>query len=120
MSTLGLYQTMTKLAKKLGGPGELFAAVAVGGYLLIRPVEGVIKLGMNKFKSKKRGNAIKSSAIYTVSREGKSNEGLNFGIGDTFRVLEQDGDAVLIEKIDDTNNPYFVALDFLKSISNYQ
>ena len=120
MSNLGMYQSMTTLANKFGGPGNLAVAIAVGGYIVLRPVEGVIKTGVKKLKDAKHKKAIETSILYTASKEGTSNEGLHFNIGDTFHVLEQDGNAVLIEKIGDTNNPYFVALDFLKSISNYK
>ena len=47
----------------------------------------------------------------------KSNEGLAFSVGDQYRILELDGDAALIEKIGDKNNPYFVSAKFLNSIS---
>ena len=57
--------------------------------------------------------------IYTVKTEGTSNEGLLFKVNDKFRVLEQDGDAVLIEKIKDEHNPYFVSAKFISSISDY-
>ena len=39
MSNLGLYQIMTKYAKKMGGPLQFLGAVAVGGYIVIRAVE---------------------------------------------------------------------------------
>lgn len=120
MSNLGMYQSMTTLAKKLGGPGNLAVAIAVGGYVGLRSVEGFIKKGVKKIKASKHQKAIETSILYTASKEGTSNEGLHFNIGDTFHVLEQDGNAILIEKIGDTNNPYFVAFDFLKSISDYQ
>ena len=123
MSNLGKYQTITTLAKKFGGVDSLIAIIALGGafvsYPVLRSIEEVIKSGVNKRKTAKQKKDADTSIMYTVSKEGKSNEGLNFNIGDTFRVLEQDGNAVLIEKIGDANNPYFVAFDFLKSISNY-
>ena len=43
-----------------------------------------------------------------------------FSVDDTFKVLEIDGDAALIEKIGDENNPYFVSGCFLESISDYK
>ena len=49
-----------------------------------------------------------------------SNEGLEFKIGDQFRVLESDKDAILIEKIGDNNNPYFVSAELLKNISDFE
>jgi hypothetical protein len=123
MSNLGKYQTITTMAKKLGGVDPLIAIVALGGalvsYPVLRSIEEIIKSGVNKHKASQQKKDATTSIMYTVSKVGKSNEGLQFNIGDTFRVLEQDGNAVLIEKIGDANNPYFVAFDFLKSISNY-
>lgn len=58
--------------------------------------------------------------VYSVTAEGISNEGLEFKIGDQFRVLETDKDAVLIEKLDDDDNPYFVSEELLTNISNYK
>lgn len=49
-----------------------------------------------------------------------SNEGLQFVVGEQLRVLEIAGDVVLIEKIGDTDNPYFVSADLLRSISDYE
>ena len=49
-----------------------------------------------------------------------SNENLVFKLGDKFKVLEFDGDAVLIEKIGDSNNPYVASSEFLGKISNYK
>lgn len=63
---------------------------------------------------------IADTKVYSVTAEGISNEGLAFKIGDQFRVLETDKDAVLIEKIDDDNNPYFVSEELLTNISNYK
>ncbi len=39
---------------------------------------------------------------------------------ETFKVLERDGNAVLIEKLGDDNNPYFVAAELLNEISDYK
>lgn len=58
--------------------------------------------------------------VYSATAECISNEGLAFKIGDQFRVLEIDRDAVLIEKIVDNNNPYFVSEELLTNISNYK
>jgi hypothetical protein len=55
-----------------------------------------------------------------VKKHGESNEGLVFNEGDKFIVLSQDKDAVLIEKIGDTNNPYFVSLELLLDISDFK
>lgn len=54
--------------------------------------------------------------VYSATAECISNEDLAFKIGDQFRVLEIDRDAVLIEKIVDNNNPYFVSEELLTNI----
>ncbi len=112
---------MTTVAKKLGGPVQLMAAVAVSGYVILRTTEAGIKLVINKVKDnkEKQNSDFEEDVYYTVNSQGESNEGVNFNIGDRFRVLEVDRDAVLIEISGNENNPYFASADFLKSISNY-
>ncbi len=39
--------------------------------------------------------------------------------GDSFRVLECDGDAILIEVIGNPNNPYMVSGQFLATVSAF-
>lgn len=115
MSNLGPYQTMTTWSKKVGGPYNLAAIVAIGGYGLGKLGE----LGIEELKKLKYKRA-KSNAIYSVISQGISNEGLILNVGDKFRVLESDKGAVLIEKIGDSNNPYFVSAELLRSISDYK
>ena len=118
MSNLGLYQTMTTVAKKVGGPKNFLLLVAIGGYGAFRIGEAGIKKFVKaviQYKNTKKT----SSKLYVVHSVGESNEGLRFIAGDTFRVLESDGDAVLIEKIGDDNNPYFVSRELLVTISDY-
>lgn len=114
MSNLGMYQKMTTASKKVGGPQNFLAITALCGYCTFRFGEHLIKAGLKKLKTH---NQYKT--VYTVSTSGKSNEGLQFNVGDTFRILEQDGDAVLIEKDGEPNNPYFVSAKLLHAISNY-
>ena len=38
---------------------------------------------------------------------------------DKFRVLNRDMDSILIEKLGDDNNPYFVSAEFLKKVSEF-
>lgn len=121
MSNLGAYQVATTLAKKVGGMENLFGLTAgVGGLI----TAGVIFVGKaitdkialsieNQEKSKR------ASIIYTVQVDGHSNEGLHFMVGEYFNVLDVAEDAVLIRKIGDSNNPYFVSEKFLKSISDF-
>ena len=115
MSNLKLYQTMTTYAKKMGGPLHFFGVIAIGGYIVLRTVEAGGKTVIKRLKSKKKAIA----NTYVVHTQGMSNEGLQFLVGEQFRVLEIEVDAILIEKIGDKNNPYFVTAELLCSISNF-
>jgi len=123
MSNLGAYQWMTTVAKKVGGPKKLVGIVvgisAVAGAVIYKGGEVVVK----KIKKKMNKEELQETSdliIYSVTAEGVRNGGLKFKIRDQFRVLETDKDAVLIEKIGDDNNPYFVSEEMLKNISNYK
>ncbi len=116
MSNLGLYQAMTTYAKKVGGPLQFLSVVAVGGYIVIRSVEAGGKTIIKYWKSKEKVHV----HTYVVHTQGRSNEGVQFVIGDKFHVLEIAEDAVLIEKVGDKNNPYFVSAELLHSISNFK
>ena len=121
MGNLGWYQWITTTSKKVGGPLQLLGIVAAGGAI----AGSLATKGFDAAKQKitimkeAKEQAAEASIVYTVTKEGRSNEGLEFNIGDQFRVLERDGDAVLIEKLRDENNPYFVSAKFLSSISDY-
>ena len=124
MSNLGGCQVFTTLAKKVGGPGNLIALIAGGGAIVggiaVKCGEFAVKKGKQAIANRKKNDSsINSDTIYTVEREAESNEGLRFKVGDSFRVLECDGDAILIELIENKNNPYFVSEKLLKEISNY-
>ena len=122
MSNLGMYQVITTLAKKVGGPGNLIGILIGGGALL--GGGGVYVGGKVKTKIKNNLDAQKkkeeSAIIHTITKDGKSNEGKIFEVNDKFKVLELDGDAAMIEIMNDDNNPYFVSAKFLASISDYQ
>ena len=119
MSNLGAYQWLTTVAKKVGGPKNFVGIVAVASVVIYKGGEVVVK----KIKKKVNKEELQETSdliIYSVTGEGVRNGGLKFKIGDQFRVLETDKDAVLIEKIGDDNNPYFVSEEMLKNISNYK
>ena len=120
MSNLGLYQTMTTCAKKVGGPLNLFVIVGLGGYASIRLGEAGVKKVVKTIKKHSQKNKTASRKTYVVNSNCKSNEGLIFNSGDKYHILEIDKDAVLIEKIGDNNNPYFVSAELLRSISNFE
>lgn len=122
MSNLGWYQVMTTLAKKVGGPPRLAGLFIGGGALLGGSIVAggiAVKKKINKELDAKKRIA-DAAVVYTVKKEGRSNEGLLFAMGDKYKVLEIDGDACLIEKLQDNNNPYFVSGKFLSSISDYR
>lgn len=119
MSNLGLYQTMTTLSKKVGGPANFILIVLGLGYGIGRATEAGIKKAVKAIKANSNDN--RSAAIYYhILTAGESNDGLVFSVGDTFQVLERDKDAVLIKKLGDGDNPYFVSAELLCSISDYE
>lgn len=122
MSNLGLYQTMTTLAKAVGGPLNLAGCVASGGALAGAGITAAIILIKEKVAEKReeQRREAETASVYTVYKDGKSNEGLVFKSGDQFKVLFVHDDAALIEKLGDSNNPYFVSIELLRSISDYQ
>ena len=123
MSNLGGYQWLTTTAKKVGGPINLMLITASTGAAIYKGSEVVIKKSIKAVKKKYDDKKLKMEfniKQYTVKTFGVSNEGLEFKVGEQFKVLESDGKAVLIEKIGDTNNPYFVSVELLKEISDYE
>ena len=123
MSNLGAYQWFTSTGKKVGGAENLIALIATagaaGGICVFEGGKALIKKAKGNSKSKKK--SLKSaSVVYSITIPGESNEGLKFNVNDQFRVLESDGDAILIEKFGDTNNPYFVDKKLLNKISDYK
>ena len=118
MSNLGAYQTMTTTAKRLGGPYGLTATVLAIGYVGGKLIEVPIRVAIKHIRKKK--NPRNSEKMIAVTSAGSDGSGLTFSQGDAYRVLYSDIDMALIEKIGDTNNPYMVSLDFLRSVSNYE
>ena len=106
MSNLGDYQTMTTCAKKVGGPKMLVSIIFGCGVLG--------KMIFDKVRSK-----ILSKVVIEVTSDGDYDADLSFSVGDSYRILFSDDEMVLIEKIGDSNNPYVVSPEFLKTISNY-
>lgn len=119
MSNLGAYQWITTMSKKVGGPEKLIALIAVGSIAIYKGSEIAVKKLIKAVK-KSKAKAKEKGPAYKVTIPGESNEGLKFKIGDKFYVLETDGDVILIEKIGDLNNPYFVDINLLNKITNYK
>lgn len=121
MGNLGWYQLMTTVAKKVGGPKQLLALVAAGGYVIIRGVEAggkkVIKLVKKDNKEKSTSKVLPA---YKFIIDGKDDKGLIFSSGDVFYVAARHDDVILIEKEKDDNNPYFVSIDWLMKVSSFK
>lgn len=120
MCNLGMYQMITVWSKKFGGPVNLLIATACAGYVVLRTGEGAVKTIIKRAKKHNQGKKTGTAKEYAVNRGCKSDEGLQFSEGDKFKVLEQDGEAVLIEKIGADSNPYFVSAKFLNEISEFK
>ena len=122
MSNLGAYQWMTSTAKTVGGPVDFLILVGAVGAVIYKGSEITVKGCMKTIKTRKATKPTLGAKekLYSVTSSGKSNEGLEFVIGDQFRVLEADGNSVLVEKIGDGNNPYFVSSELLYTISDYK
>ena len=117
MSNLGWYQVMITVAKKVGGPKNLFFLTLGAGGVLYKCSELAIKKAYHTVKE--LADKADISQVYSVIADGKDGKSLVLNVGDTYRVLESDGDSVLIEKIGDSNNPYFVSAQFLRSVSDF-
>ncbi len=119
MSNLGPYQWFTTASKKLGGPIQFVLLAALGGYILFRGIEAggkyVYKL-VKKNKDLSDGEILNASK-WIVKVEGTSNEGIHFNIGDEFYILGNDNDAILIDKIGDSNSPYYISKNFFDFIT---
>ena len=134
VGNLGGYQLITMAIKRLGGPtkaavkvGSAFTALLGGAYVLGE------KNGEKKAIAKMRGQAkgvklvpvdmgpskSNPSADYLVAKDATSSDGTSFATGDKLRVMDSDGDAVMVERIGDENSPYWVSRDFLESISGH-
>lgn len=121
MSNLGGYQRLTTIAKKVGGPTNLVLLIAGSGAVVYKGGEILVRKAIKNVNKLYAENSSEiSSQIYIVNKQGVSNENLVFELGDRFKALEFDGDAILIEKIGDSNNPYVVSSEFLEKISNYK
>lgn len=121
MSNLGAYQWITTTSKKVNGPVNLLLLTGVAGAAVYKCGEIAVKKCVKAFRAHKENKPAfeAEGTLHHVTEPGKSNEGLVFAVGDQFRILEADGDAVLIERIGDENNPYFVSTELLYNISDY-
>lgn len=122
MGNLKGYQVMTTVAKKVGGPRNLFLLTLAGGGVTYKLVETGVKVVVKKVKKaigKEELIDISDEIIYKVHTEYSDGNGLTLSEGAEYRILASDGDSTLIEIITDDDNPYFVSAEVLKAVSNY-
>jgi hypothetical protein len=128
VGNLGNYQKLVQLAKAADGPVKL-ALYVVAGSLIVGTTVGtvvgpVIKQGGAKaiqaVKSRMNNSSVAAGRLYTVNDDADGEMGLKLCVGDQFRVLEVDGDAILVEVINNANNPYVVSGDLLQSVSDFK
>jgi hypothetical protein len=117
MGNLGAYQAMTTIAKKVGGPIALGAITFVSGYVVIRPAEAGAKKVARAIKKRSVPCATKGQ-VFRATSDGEDG-GLKIRVGDEYKVLECDGDAILVEVLGDPSSPYFVSSKFLRSVSDF-
>lgn len=101
----------------VGGPINLLLLTAAAGAAIYKGSEIAVKQCAKAIKAHNANETAAEDILYATVIANKSNEGLEFAEGDQFRVLEADGDSVLIEKLGDNNNPYFVSKELLHRIS---
>lgn len=122
MSNLGDYQKITTVSKAVGGPKNLvmllLLAGATGGKLVDIGIKEGKKFVLSKHEEKRKQKEA-SEILYTAKKDAEDEQGLRFSKGDKIRVLENDADSILIEKIGDRSNPYYVSRDFLKCMSDF-
>ena len=122
MSNLGDYQKITTVSKAVGGSKNLVMLLLLAGVTGGKLVDIGIKEGKKFILSKheeKRKQKEASEILYTAKKDAEYEQGLRFSKGDKIRVLENDADSILIEKIGDRSNPYYVSRDFLKCMSDF-
>ena len=119
MGNLGWYQWFTTTAKKVGGPKILLGLVAAGGYVIIGTAVKGGKTIYKLVKKNSKSSKVKSKQFLFLV-DGENGNGLKFSKEDSFIVVAEHNDAILLEKLGDRNNPYFVDLPWLKSVSNYE
>ncbi|MFD4953704.1 hypothetical protein [Streptomyces sp. NPDC058451] len=111
---------MTTAAKRVGGPKELLAGIGGLGYLTVRGVEAGGTAAYKKLRSvfEKKIEST-SDRVFTVTADGDDGNGLTVRVGNEIRVLKNVGEAVLVELIDDQDNPYMVSPTFLASVCDF-
>lgn len=120
MNNLGWYQWFTTNAKKVGGPLRLMGLIAVGGYAIIRTVEAGAKKSIKVVKARHKRALNDELPICNVTADGSIEKDVRVKRGDQIKICAIDGNAVMIEVIGNENNPYFIDMKRLKSLTDYK
>ena len=122
MGNLGWYQLLTTAAKAVGGPKRLVGLFVAGGAVVgtgcTLLTQKVIKR-VTVHKNIKTSSCLEKEKTFVVFSESTDDSGLEFKVGDKYKVLSRDVDSILIEIIGNAKNPYFVSGDFLRTISDF-
>lgn len=123
MGNLGLYQTVVAVMKRVpGGPKVAIPAFFTAGYVVIRSGEAalkkVVRMSRDGFKRRNMPRDDEGQA-FTVTSDADAGGGLVLRTGESYRVLERDGDSALIEISDRDDNPFVVSADLLCAVSDY-
>ncbi|WP_136709742.1 hypothetical protein [Agromyces sp. H66] len=125
MGNLGGYQWITTLIKSVGGPEKAARYVAgaaglifVAGGAAYAGGEKAIRLIKARFENRVAPCATQGQT-FRVDVGADAGAGLILSAGDEVRVLECDGDAILVEVLGDPDNPYVVSCELMRSISDF-
>lgn len=106
--------------KKLGDPGNLVAFLISIGVIGGLGIAAGGVAASKKIKNSSSAEIYDLNKKYTVKKSSTDKAGLALNIGDVFKVLESDGDAILIEIIGNDDNPFFVSAEWLETISDFR
>lgn len=120
MSNLGLYQTVTHIMKKCGGPKRTivgYTTLAVGAGWSLCELKNHITA---RKKQRHEKQLASNKELYNVTKDFEGAKGLKLYKGSQIRILERDEDALMIEVLGDSNNPYWIGADDLYKISDFK
>lgn len=122
MGNLGGYQRVTTVMKTLGGPGKattlVLGGVFVAGGAAYAGGQRVVRAARSAIARNRVPCATKGQQ-FDVHTDGATSGGLSVQIGDRYRVLDCDGDAILIDRLGDAGSPYFASAEFLSTVSDF-
>ena len=125
MGNLGGYETAVRVIKSLGGPKKAAQAgvALLGGVFLLggatyAGAQKSVSVMKTKLEQRAAPCPTQGQQIHVVA-DGESSSGLRLRTGDDYRVLEGDGDVIIIEVAGDADSPHVVSTEFLRSVSDF-